>query len=251
MLTPSFFRSVASPVALVTGMWIAWFPDRVEAIPSCPPGASVITTNQTIVAVHGSDVKCVAAGVFVSEDVQAYTSSTVYSSADVGVDIEAYSTATIHVLDGNVGANIDSYGDSTINIYDVELAGHTVSYTNSTVNLFGGSIGGKLILYHQSRINVFAASLSSHDFGEIADLTGTLVGTFADGAAFSIDFLQTGPDTTLSLIAIPEPDTFALLTFAIGCLGAVRRRMLQRSSNPEYPFAALSLQNARYSCTPM
>jgi hypothetical protein len=217
--------SVAGTHAFLAGLLVAWLPSGAAAAPSCPPGATIVTTNQTILSATGSAVKCVGSGVFVSEDIQGYGDSAIYTSADVGVDVETYSNATIHVLGGHVGANIDSYTDSTIHIYDVDLVGNASAYSNSTLNVYGGDIGGKLILYTNGRINVFASSLSSYGFGEVADLSGTVSGIFEDGSAFSLDFSRVGGlATTLTLIQVPEPGSFSLLGFSIAGMALARRR---------------------------
>lgn len=216
--------SVSGSLALVAGLLVAGLPSGADAAPSCPSGATIVTTDQFSVSANGSQVKCVAAGVFVTDDVSAYTNAAVYTWADVGVDIDSYGSATIHVLGGHVGANIDAYSDSTINIHDVDLVGHASAYTNSTVNVFGGDIGGYFFLYSSGRINVYASSVSSHDFGAVTDMRGRLSGVFENGSAFEIDFSRLSESTTLTLIQVPEPGSFSLLVFSIAGVALARRR---------------------------
>ena len=216
-----------SPVALVACLLVTSVASGAHAVPSCPAGATLVTTNQTFVTAN-TGVKCVVAGVSVSIDIQAYSSATIFTEANVGVDVEAYSSATIHVLGGTIGADIDSYGSgATINVYAVDLLGNMSAYDDSTINLFGGHIAGQLIVYDGARINVFANSLSSHPFGDIADPTGTIEGMFEDGSAFALGFHRNGTGI-ISLIFIPEPDTFALLGFALGGMALVRRYTTRR-----------------------
>jgi len=186
MLRRSLLRKV---IALVVGVFVTSPTSRARAIPSCPAGATLVTTNQTFVTPH-SGTTCVAAGVVVSIDIQAYSTATIFTAANVGVGVETYPTATIHILGGTIGADVDSYG-GTINLFDADVLGYVTSY-GGTINVWGGDIGNRLLQYHDGRINVFASGLSSHAFGDVWDATGTIVGTFDDGSAFAFDFTRFG-----------------------------------------------------------
>jgi hypothetical protein len=224
VLRRSKLRSLASPLAFVTGLFVLSLASFAHAIPSCPAGATLITTNQSFVTPH-SGVTCVVAGVSVSVDIQAYQTATIFTEADVGVDVEAYTGTTIHVLGGTIGADIDDY-DGTINVFQATVLGHVASYGGS-VNLYGGDIAGPLYVFAAGRINLFASSLSNHPFGDIAEPAGMIEGTFGDGSAFALDFHRNSAGV-ISLIAIPEPDTFALLGLATGGMALGRRWNLRR-----------------------
>ena len=223
MLRRSLLQSL---IALVVGVFVTSPTSGAHAIPSCPAGATLVTTNQTFVTPH-SGTTCVAAGVVVSIDIQVYSTATIFTAANVGVDVETYQTATIHILGGTIGADVDSYG-GTINLFGGNVLGYVTSY-GGTINVWGGDIGNRLLLYDDGHINVFARSLSSHAFGDVWDATGTIEGTFDDGSAFAFDFTRFGTEP-LSLVYIPEPDTFALLGFAVGGLAFVRRWRPRRTS---------------------
>ena len=53
-------------------------------------------------------------------------------------------------------------------------------------------------------------------------------GIFEDGSAFALDFKRNGG--TISLIFIPEPETFTLLGFALAGMAFVRRRRPRRAN---------------------
>ncbi len=160
-----------------------------------------------------------------TEDISTYGPSLMYiENAVVGVDVEAYSGATVHISGTSVGASIDAYGASAINVYSGVSAETAQAYSGGTVNLFGGAFTNRFVIYGGGTVNLYAATLSSHAFGNVSDLSGTVVGTYRDGSIFSLDFTNTTGLGSFQLLSIPAPSTALLLGLGLAELGRRSRR---------------------------
>jgi hypothetical protein len=105
-----------------------------QAIPSCPSSASVITTNQGFVRPNTG----VQPGVRVTVDIQAYGDATLYTAADVPLDVESYATSTILLIGGSGRVDIDAYTNSRIHLHAGTVVADASAYGSSTIRIHGG-----------------------------------------------------------------------------------------------------------------
>lgn len=217
-----FIASLALPASLASAM------------PACPTDAAIVSTNQFQISSQSFSTAavCVQSGVSVAEDISTYGPSQMYiENAFVGVDVDAYSDATVHISGTSVGASIDAYTRSTINVYSGVSAETALAYSGGTLNLFGGAFTDVLGVFGGGTVNLHAATLSSHGFGNVSDLSGTVVGTYLDGSAFSIDFSNSSGLGSFNLFYVPEPSTALFLGLGLAALSRRSRRASRASSS--------------------
>jgi hypothetical protein len=171
-------------------------------------------------------------------------------------DIFAYGTSTVNLLDGAMGEIWSAEENSTLNFYagDVEylhvndsgklnVFGGKASFTardSGTVNVIGGD-GHGVDAYDASKVSISGGVIQgivagwtsethtcvvtiegsgfNYPYGAIADASGTLTGTLADGTAIDCPFETHGG---ASIVLVPEPAALSLL--ALGALAMLRRR---------------------------
>ena len=165
-----------------------------------------------------------------------------------GASIEAvrvYDTSTVNFYGGTNWGDTDCYDSSTVNVYGGEFDDDVVGEDFSTVNIFDGRIGEGLQAKGSSIVNLFGGSVEViwaggwsdlHDailtvvgsgfnlpYGPIAEDSGTLTGTLANGDPINASF-RIFSDASI-VLAVPEPSSIALpVAAAIGLVACTWRR---------------------------
>lgn len=84
----------------------------------------------------------------------------------------------------------------------------------------GGPFDSGLGAFDSSVISLFGSGFSINgvgvEFGPIAELSGSLAGTLADGNAFNLPFVQDSPGQITLSAPVPEPNS--LVGFMLGCV---------------------------------
>jgi len=175
--------------------------------------------------------------------VETYDVSTANLSGGIN-DLFAYGTSTVNVTGDSMGEIWAACDSSTMNVFGgtsdhlqardssrVNISGGSfwpAASESATITITGGTIGGLSAGNdwggpHDCVITV-AGSGFNYPYGPIPDAAGTLTGMLANGDSISAGF---GIYRNASIVLVPEPSTFVLLSIGAATLAfSVWRRQL-------------------------
>ncbi len=164
-------------------------------------------------------------GGILDDDVYAEGSSTItITGGSVADDVEATQGSAIYISGGSIGEDIEASNNATVDISGGELAANGVIHLD-----YGLAVDGNgLIILRGLSFSVNGSPVSS---GFLAEVSGTISGTLADGSAFTNlpfdrnPFDDGGGPGSIQIDVIPEPGSLALL---LGLGGVVLLRRWNR-----------------------
>jgi hypothetical protein len=177
----------------------------------------------------------------IEEDLSSYGNSLfIQSGGTVGRDLKIFNSSHIDISEGLIGRDFLVYNDSEIKISGGTIGGKLISCNNSQLTITGGSrlrsievynqsqvilsggstaenimtnddsyvfvsggfIDGMLNPKHNSQITVYGTGFNYPRLGYIADTSGTLTGTLANGNPIDTTFVRDGNGAILLVSAI-------------------------------------------------
>ena len=192
-------------------------------------------TYRDVIAWDSSHLNIISGDEIVQDDdIVARDSSTLTISGGSFDGASAFDTATLDFLGGTAGEDVTGHGSSIVNILGGIIGDDVVAYDSCVMNVSGGNmLSGGIEAYGASRVSIsgglieslragqavdehssiitIAGSGFNYAYGEIPDPSGTLTGLLANGDPINADF---SIYSDASIVLVPEPSTFILLSMA-------------------------------------